>query len=114
MRTLIHVVLSLVGLLMAQSVFADSWNFESTAVGELPQGWTATKTGDGPGSVWKVQEDATAPAGPKVLTQISAEGPNALFNLCLCNDSKFGDVDVRLSLKAVAGKLDQGGGPVWR
>jgi len=114
MRTPMHVVLSMVGLFITQSAFAEAWNFENSAVGELPQGWAATKTGDGPGSVWKVQEDATAPAGPKVLAQTSAEGPNGLFNLCLCNDSKFGDVDVKVSLKAVAGKLDQGGGPVWR
>src|SRR5947207_541671 len=113
-RILVLISLLLAALLATRSIAAESWNFESTAVGELPKGWTATKTGEGPGSVWKVQEDATAPAGPKVLTQTSAEGPSALFNLCLCNDAKFGDVDLKLSLKAVAGKIDQGGGAVWR
>ena len=35
-------------------------------VGELPPDWMAAKTGEGPGSVWKVVEDATAP-GRKAL-----------------------------------------------
>jgi len=104
----------LAGLLLAKPLSAESWDFQDAVVGELPNNWTATKTGEGPGSVWKVEEDATAPAGARVLSQTSSAGPNALFNLCLNTESKFGDVDLKLSLKAVAGKLDQGGGPVWR
>src|SRR5947209_14058216 len=114
MRTWTSLALLLAGLILAKTARAESWDFQNATVGKLPKGWIATKTGEGPGSVWKVQEDATAPAGPKVLAQTSSEGPNALFNMCFRNDSKFGGVDVRLSLKAIAGKLDQGGGPVWR
>jgi len=106
--------LLLTGTFFIDLAVAESWNFQDATVGELPPGWTATKTGEGPGSVWKVLEDETAPAGGKVLAQTSAAGPDALFNLCLNSGSKFGDVDLKLSLKAVAGKLDQGGGPVWR
>jgi hypothetical protein len=92
---------------------ATVWDFENGTVGKLPPGWTATKTGKGEGSVWKIAEDKTAPKGPKVLAQ-TAEGPNALFNLCVADASKFTDVDLSVSFKAVAGKKDQGGGPVWR
>jgi hypothetical protein len=106
-------VLSLT-LLLVSSARAESWDFQNATVGDLPTGWTAAKTGDGPGSVWKVQEDPTAPAGSKVLSQTSVEGPNALFNLCLARGTKFQDVDLKTSLKAIAGKRDQGGGPVWR
>src|SRR5437762_12475587 len=114
MRTWTSLTLLLVGLLVAKTALAQSWNFQDGVIGELPKAWTATKTGEGPGSVWKVQEDETAPAGGRVLSQTSAEGPNTLFNLCLADGTKFQDVDLTLSLKAVAGKLDQGGGPVWR
>jgi len=107
-------MLLFVVLLLTRSVVAESWDFQDSTVGELPKAWTATKTGEGPGSVWKVIEDATAPAGNKVLAQTSPEGPNALFNLCLADGTNFQDLDMKLSLKAVAGKLDQGGGPVWR
>src|SRR5438034_3281176 len=101
-------------LLAATTSAADSWNFENATIGELPAGWLATKTGEGPGSVWKIIEDETAPAGKKVLAQTSPEGPNALFNLCLCTTAKYSDLDLRISIKPREGKLDQGGGPVWR
>jgi 3-keto-disaccharide hydrolase len=93
---------------------ADSWNFEDAKTGELPAGWIATKTGEGPGSIWKIIEDSSAPAGPKVLAQTSSDGPNALFNLCLCTTTKYADLDLKISLKPREGKLDRGGGPVWR
>ena len=41
--------------------------------GSLPKGWVAAKTGQGPGSVWKVVEDATTASG-KALAQTSADG----------------------------------------
>ncbi len=114
MSTWTSLTLLLAGVLLARSAAAESWDFQGAVVGELPKGWMATKTGEGPGSVWKIAEDPTAPAGGKVLAQTSAAGPNALFNLCLNTESKFGDIDLKVSLKAVAGKIDLGGGPVWR
>ena len=87
---------------------------DDAKVGELPAGWAAAKTGDGPGSVWKVVEDAAAPHGKKVLAQTAADGPNRLFNLCVAEKTSFSDVDLSVAFKAVAGKLDQGGGLVWR
>jgi hypothetical protein len=83
-------------------------------VGELPRDWVAAKTGEGPGSVWKVVEDANAPADGKALAQTSADGPKKLFNLCFNDKVKFRDLDVSVAFKAVAGKIDQGGGLVWR
>lgn len=93
---------------------AEAWDFQNATVGEPPNGWIATKTGEGPGSVWKIIEDPSAPAGSKVLAQTSPDGPNPLFNLCLCTTTKYADLDLKISLKPREGKLDQGGGPVWR
>ncbi len=93
-----------IGVLFALSL-------EEAKVGELPQGWTAAKTGTGSGSLWKVVKDAD---GKKVLAQTSGEGPNGLFNLCVAEKTAFADIDLSVAFKAVAGKLDQGGGPVWR
>jgi hypothetical protein len=89
-------------------------SFKGAKVGELPKGWTAAKTGKGEGSVWKIVEDDTSPDGGKALAQVSPDGPNPLFNLCLANEPKVADVDLTISFKAIAGKRDQGGGPVWR
>jgi hypothetical protein len=91
-----------------------TWTFEDAKVGKLPVGWFSAKTGKGQGSVWKVQEDESAPAGAKVLTQTSSKGPNPLFNLCVPDKTSYKDVDLTVSFKALSGKIDQGGGPVWR
>ncbi len=86
-------------------------SLDKAKVGELPQGWTAAKTGAGQGSVWKVLEDKD---GKKVLAQTSDQGPNRFFNLCVAENTSFTDIDVTVAFKAMAGKLDQGGGLVWR
>jgi YVTN family beta-propeller protein len=106
---------TMLGVLLAASVVgAEEWNFEDVKAGDLPAGWTVAKTGTGAGSVWKVLDDASAPSGTKVLAQTSGEGPGPLFNLCVAATPLLADVEINLSLKAVAGKTDQGGGPVWR
>jgi len=91
-----------------------SWDFEDAALGKLPANWSSAQTGKGKGSAWKVLEDKTAPKGAKVLAQTSPDGPGPLFNLCVADKSNFADLDLTLSLKAMAGEVDQGGGPVWR
>lgn len=109
------IVVATVGMLgLAAIAQAKSWDFEEAATGKLPAGWTAAKTGSGPGSVWKVQEDASAPKGTKVLAQTSSDGPRPMFNLCLADADSYGDLDLSVALKAVRGKIDQGGGLLWR
>ena len=92
---------------------AQTWSFEDDDVGKLPRGWTAAKTGDGEGSVWKVTEDKSAPSGARVLAQV-AKGPSPLFNLCIADGSAIQDFQLSVAFKAVDGKIDQGGGVVWR
>jgi hypothetical protein len=89
------------------------WDFEDATVGKLPAGWSSAKTGEGEGSVWTVVEDKTAPKGAKVLAQ-TAQSPRPMFNLCVADDTGFKDVEVSVAFKAVQGKVDQGGGIVWR
>lgn len=90
------------------------WDFEEADIGKLPKEWSSAKTGEGEGSVWKVVEDATAPSGPKVLVQGSSAGKGMLFNLCVAAEPKLADVELSVSFKANSGRIDQGGGPVWR
>jgi len=115
MKSAWHVLCCLLVMAAASAFAAELVKFDLKDVkpGELPKGWKAAKTGEGPGSVWKVVEDRSAPGG-KALAQTSAEGPKALFNLCVAEETKFADVDISVSLKANAGKIDQGGGPIWR
>jgi hypothetical protein len=109
-------LISVIGIasLAAGSQAVKVWDFEKAEVGKLPKGWSAAKTGKGPGSVWKVLEDKSAPAGPKVLVQTSSAGPRSLFNLCVADATQYTDLDLTVALKALGGKIDQGGGPAWR
>ena len=88
-------------------------DFEAGAVGNAPTGWSLARTGDGEGSDWKIAEDNTAPKGSKVLAQ-TGESPRPTFNLCVADNTGFRDVEVSVAFKAVRGKMDQGGGVVWR
>jgi hypothetical protein len=106
-------------LLFSAFLFADepaapAITFADDKVGELPPGWAAAHTGKGTGSVWKIVEDRTAPGGRHALAQTSDQGRGAFFNLCVLKDGRWQDVDLTVSFKAVAGKIDQGGGLVWR
>jgi hypothetical protein len=89
------------------------FSFAEATVGEMPKGWTAAKTGQGSGSVWKVVEDKDAPGG-KALAQTSADGKGSFFSLCIAEDTNYIDFDATFSFKAVAGSEDQGGGLLWR
>jgi hypothetical protein len=104
-------------LFLAVLMAADSpprLHFGKGDVGKLPAGWKAEKTGKGEGSVWKVVADDRAPSkGGYVLAQ-TAESPNGVFNICVAENSKYKDVELAVSFKAIAGKHDQGGGFVWR
>ena len=82
-------------------------NFDADKAGDTPTGWEAAV------GTWKVAADDTAPSKPNVLAQ-SAEGPSPQFNIALATATSFKDLDLSVKMKAVAGKLDQGGGLVWR
>jgi len=101
-------------LVAADKPDSRQWDFEDATLGRVPVGWSAAKTGKGPGSQWKVVEDDSAPKGSKVLAQTSSQGPNRLFNLCVVDDTSYSDVAITVSFKANQGRHDQGGGPVWR
>lgn len=53
--------LGLVSVMFADATRPLRWTFEDATTGALPPGWTPAKTGDGPGSLWKVVEDSSAP-----------------------------------------------------
>lgn len=82
--------------------------------GRLPAGWSSAKTGTGEGSVWKVVADDTTPSKAGYVLAQTAQGPSSLFNICVADNARYKDVELRVSFKAIAGKIDQGGGFVWR
>jgi hypothetical protein len=87
----------------------DTVNFDSTAVGALPEGWLAGVTGKG-SPKWSVEREASAPSKPHVLKQ-SGSGT---FPWCVKKDVAIADGFVEVKLKPLAGREDQAGGLVWR
>ncbi len=83
-------------------------NFDSSAVGALPDGWKAGVTGTGTPR-WSVERDGTAPSAPNVLKQ-SGRGT---FPWCV-KDASLADGVVEVKMKPVSGREDQAGGVVWR
>jgi hypothetical protein len=111
-------LLTLVALASAV-VWADegkerAFKFGKDDVGKVPTGWKAEKTGKGEGSVWKVVEDDTAPSKSGMALAQTAKSPGGVFNICVADNTKYKDVELSVSFKAVAGEADQGGGFVWR
>ncbi len=118
------------GLLVALVLVAVTWardngekpdhdgegtiRFSKKELGKVPKGWTVDKTGKGEGSVWKVVADETSPSKTGYVLAQTAKSPGRVFNLCVVDKSKYRDVEIEVAFKSVKGKVDQGGGPVWR
>jgi hypothetical protein len=98
----------LAGALLAAGA-AETVNFDKTATGKPPSGWTATQTGTGQAR-WEVTPDDTAPSRPNVLKQSG----QATYPVCLKDDSSVKDGFVEVKFKALSGREDQAGGLVWR
>ena len=103
----IFVAASAVAVLAAETAKQTVWNFDSDKPGEMPKGWTAA-TG-----TWRVAVDESAPSKTNVFAMTAADAKEP-YNVALADEPGIKDVDVAAKMRAVSGKKDQGGGPVWR
>ncbi len=90
------------------------YNFDGDAAGKPPAHFHFARTGQGTEGTWVVQQDATAPSKPNVLAQTSTDATDYRFPLAILDEGSFQDVAVSVKFKAVAGKVDQAGGIVFR
>ncbi len=92
--------------------------FEADSPGALPQGWRAALTAEKGSTVplptWRVVVDEGAPTRPHALALVETAATGRTFNLAIAEEAIYQNLDVNLWVKPVAGKEDQGGGPVWR
>ncbi|MFC1604870.1 hypothetical protein ACFL5F_07575, partial [Planctomycetota bacterium] len=93
-----------------------SWNFDDVSEGSLPADWKIEATGqDKPTAKWQIIKDTQAPLGPGVLSLIETNHTQrGVFNICWTNEIPFFEGEIAVFLKAKSGKIDQGGGPIWR
>ncbi len=84
--------------------------FNKYELDKIPFDWSQYFTGRGSGTDWKIVEDK----GNKVLAQLSSNNPDYHFNEIVYNGFKAKNVELQVRMKGVRGKMDQGGGFVWR
>ena len=87
-----------------------SFTFNNNEPGKIPSGWSQYFTGKGDTTEWKVVNDE----GNKILAQLSEDNPNYHFNVIVYDEFKAKNVELNVRLKGVKGKIDRGGGFVWR
>ena len=92
----------------------QSIEFDSSAVGGLPENFSTALTGEGGGVSWVLRDDDTAPVGRRVLVQESAEAIKYRFPLCIYDKIVARDVSAEVSYKAISGTVDEAGGIVLR
>lgn len=90
------------------------WTFDAAESGQTPPNLLAKETHPGPKlGTWKVAADPTAPSKPNLLT-LTTDEPDATLNVGLFDKTAYKDLDLRVAVRAIGGKEDQGGGLVWR
>ncbi len=88
--------------------------FAELPFGPVPAPWKQASTKpDDPVAKWVIQADDTAPSAPQVLA-LDAFASAKTFNLCWNPELKFRDGTIEVSVRSLAGEVDQGGGPAWR
>lgn len=100
----------------AHGAVVRSWHFDDVAEGKLPDHWKVEATGqDKTTATWAVANKDDAPLGPGVL-DLSATNhmTQGVFNLCWTNEVKFREGRIAVFLRARSGRIDQGGGLIWR
>ena len=92
-----------------------SWTFDDLQPGSIPAGVRLAETGAvGTPATWAVVEDPSAPSRPHAFGVVASANDKKTYNLALLEGVRDGDVDLQVSLRAVSGQLNQGGGLVWR
>ena len=90
------------------------WNFDADT--KLPNGWKVDATNPGgPLAVWAVERTKDAPSGSNALALNKVNDTvRGVYNLCWTDEVNFQDGGVEVKVCGNAGKIDQGGGPIWR
>lgn len=86
------------------------FTFENEKLGILPTNWSQYYTAKGNHTDWKIVNDQ----GNKVLAQVSFKHPNRHYNDVVFNGIQARNMTLQVKIKGVKGRMDQGGGFIWR
>ena len=112
-------LLILMAALYPASSFGQSPNanitFDEVPVGGVPAGWKADATQPGSRLAdWSVQRDSKAASGDQVLAVTITGSERGTFNLLWTDRIRFQNGMLEVKVRAGEGRIDQGGGPIWR
>ena len=93
---------------------AQTVNFDSSAVGTVPSGWTVGMTHTGGAPKWEVLKDDSAPSKPNVLAQTSNDRTGGRFPLAIYEKVNITNGALTVRFKPISGSGDQAAGLVWR
>lgn len=104
------IAVPVVSLLVTAGVLGagPAWNFDNVPAGTVPSGWTVAS------GTWQIVAEPTSEGKRNVLAQVSSNHSGRYFNVAIANEPSLKDVTITVRARAVAGREDQGGGPVWR
>ena len=89
-------------------------NFEDLGQNAAPPQFGFALTGGGGPPRWIIVQDRTAPAGPNVLAELTADKTSYRFPLAILGGFAAEDVELTVAFKPVAGSVDQAAGLVAR
>ncbi len=104
----------LVFLLAPTALSAEVIDFQATAPGTAPEGWTISMTHTGGSPRWAIERDTSAAAGAQVLAQLSDDPTSGRFPLAIYDGVELTDGELRVRLRPLSGEVDRSGGLVWR
>src|SRR5262249_8070037 len=123
-RIRIFVVVALIGWGASNPFVLESaldkqsrvWTFDTDAPGTLPSEFVIGTLFDGrPAGDWKVvQNSGDAPSPPNVFGQMMGKGAEHAYKVVLVEGTESYNLELEVSLLAVDGKADMGGGLIWR
>jgi len=88
-----------------------AFNFENSKLNKLPVAWSQYFTGKkGENPNWQIIDDN----GNKVLAQLTTDNPNYHFNDIVFDNIIVANVELEVKLKGANGRMDRGGGFIWR
>lgn len=104
------IALSVAALLLAAPPSrAETVTFGSSPIGDLPQGFQTSLTGQGLLGIWGVVPDPEAETG-RALEQRTPDPTDYRFPLAIYQRLRARDVEVSVRFKPMYGKVDQAGG----
>ncbi|HKC96367.1 MAG TPA: hypothetical protein VKB81_20335 [Nitrospira sp.] len=114
-KCVILTALSVLGVSTSAGDLTYLWNFDADPPGSLPKDFVVGTLFDGrPAGDWKVLQADRAKSPSQVLGQLMGKGAEHAYKVVLVNGIHASDLDLSVSILAIEGKADMGGGLIWR